>query len=327
MQYVTQHTTPAESPGSAWGELAELTTEAPRPDLMDLDTLSTAGIAAIMNRLDQDVPRAVADALPQIVTAIDAIVERMRRGGRLIYVGAGTPGRLGIVDASECPPTFNTDPGIVIALTAGGDAAIRAEIQNAEDDAVAGAADLAALDLREHDSVVGISASGRTPYVVGALAFASANGALSVAVASNRSSSISSLANHAIEVVVGPELITGSTRLKSGTAQKLVLNMISTISMVKLGKTYGNLMVDVQATNEKLRGRARRLVETITGVSATEAARAIDAAGGSAKLAILMLETGQSAADAAQVLAAVPSLRKAICSARSAASPSASSGC
>lgn len=311
-QYVEQHTSPAEVQDTVRRELAELTTESPRPELMDLDTLSTQQIAVVMNRLDHDVPTAVAEALPEITAAIDGIVERMRRGGRLIYVGAGTPGRLAIVDASECPPTFNTDPELVVALTAGGDAAIRAEIDGAEDDAVAGGADLAAIHLTDADTVVGISASGRTPYVVGALEYAAELGALSVGVACNRGARISMTAEHAIEVIVGSELITGSTRLKSGTAQKLVLNMISTITMVNLGKTYGNLMVDVQASNEKLRDRARRLVEMVTGASEADAARAIDLAGGSAKRAILMLESGLSAEVAEQVLTATPSLRDAI---------------
>jgi N-acetylmuramic acid 6-phosphate etherase len=309
---VTQHSSPIEADDAIRRELAGLTTESRNPDLMNLDTLSTERIAAVMNRLDHDVPAAVADALPQIVGAIDGIVERMRRGGRLIYVGAGTPGRLGIVDASECPPTFNTDPGVVVALTAGGDAAIRVEIEGAEDDSAAGATDLAAIDLTGIDSVVGISASGRTPYVLGALEYARTRGALAVSVACNRGARISTVAEHPIEVIVGPELITGSTRLKSGTAQKLVLNMISTISMVKLGKTYGNLMVDVQASNEKLRDRARRLVELATGASAADSARAIDLAGGSAKTAILMLETDLSADAAREVLAATTSLREAI---------------
>ncbi len=313
---MTAHTMPAEVEDVVRRELAELTTESPRPELMDLDTYSTQRVAELMNRLDQDVPTAVAEGIPQISDAIDAIVNRMRSGGRLIYVGAGTPGRLGVVDASECPPTFNTDPGLVLALTAGGEAAIRAEIDGAEDDAAAGATDLAAVHLTAADSVVGISASGRTPYVVGALEYARSQGGLTVAVACNRGSRISAVAEHSIEVIVGPELITGSTRLKSGTAQKLVLNMISTITMLKLGKTYGNLMVDVQASNAKLRDRARRLVETVTGTSALEAERALDEAGGSAKIAILMLESGISAAEAGQMLAATSSLREAIAQTR-----------
>jgi N-acetylmuramic acid 6-phosphate etherase len=265
-----------------------------------------------MNSLDREVPAAVAAAIPQITSTIADIVGRMQQGGRLIYIGAGTPGRLGLVDASECPPTFNTDRGLVIAVTAGGDAAIREEIEGAEDDAGAGARDLAELGLGELDSVVGISASGRTPYVVGALGFAREVGALSVAVACNRDSRIGQVADRAIEVIVGPELITGSTRLKSGTAQKLVLNMISTIAMVSLGRTYGNLMVDVQASNEKLRDRARRVVETATGVSPDRAAEAIEAAHGSAKHAILMIERGVSVDEASSVLATTPNLRQAL---------------
>lgn len=297
-------------------ELAGLTTESGRPELIDLDTLPTDQIAALMNGLDHDVPAAVAAALPEISAAIDAIADRMRAGGRLVYVGAGTPGRLGIVDASECAPTFNTAPGLVVAITAGGDAAIRDEIDGAEDDAAAGAVDLAELGLTSADSVVGISASGRTPYVVGALEFARAEGALTVALACNPGSRIGQVADHAIETVIGPEFIAGSTRLRSGTAQKLVLNMISTIVMVRLGKTYGNLMVDVQASNEKLRDRARRVVEQVTGATPERAARTLEDAGGSAKTAILMLEAGRSAEEAAALLAEATSLREALRRAR-----------
>lgn len=309
---MTPPPSPRDLDNTPVGDLGRLTTESVLPGLMQLDTLPTGRIAALMNTMDREVPDAVASVLPELAAAIDAIVTRMRSGGRLIYVGAGTPGRLGIVDASECPPTFNTDPGLVVALTAGGDAAIRVEIDGAEDDVIAGADDLAAIGLAETDTVVGISASGRTPYVVAALEFARARGALSIAVACNRQSRIGQVADHAIEVVIGPELITGSTRLRSGTAQKLVLNMISTIAMVKLGKTYGNIMVDLQASNEKLRDRARRMVELVTGAPAESAAQAIDAAHGSAKTAILMLETGVSADEAIATLAETPSLRQAL---------------
>ncbi len=309
---MTHSTSLGEADGTIRSDLGGLTTESLLPGLMELDTLPTARIAALMNTMDREVPVAVEAAVPELALAIDAIVARMRTGGRLIYVGAGTPGRLGIVDASECPPTFNTDPGLVVALTAGGDAAIRVEIDGAEDDVIAGREDLAALGLTESDAVVGISASGRTPYVVAALEYARARGALSVAVACNRNALISQAADHAIEVVIGPELITGSTRLRAGTAQKLVLNMISTIAMVKLGKTYGNIMVDLQASNEKLRDRARRMVELVTGVESDRASQAIDTAHGSAKAAILMLETGASAREARAILAGTPSLRQAL---------------
>ncbi|MGH1524199.1 N-acetylmuramic acid 6-phosphate etherase [Leifsonia sp. L25] len=293
-------------------ELETLTTEVATDALRDLDTYPTAEIAAIMNEHDRDVPVAVAAALPRITAAIDDISASMRRGGRLIYVGAGTPGRLGILDASECPPTFNTDPSLVVGLIAGGDIAIRTAVEEVEDDPHAGEADMNSMDLGPNDSVVGISASGRTPYVVGALQYARSCGALTVAVACNSDSAIGKIADHAIEVIVGPEIIAGSTRLKAGTAQKLVLNMISTITMIRLGKTYGNIMVDLRATNSKLRARAERAVMRVTGRAPAESTRALDAAGGSVKLAILMIERGFDAQEASEKLAEAMDLRSAL---------------
>jgi N-acetylmuramic acid 6-phosphate etherase len=293
-------------------ELSTLTTEAVVDDERDLDTLSTGDLVALMNNHDESVPPAVAAVLPTIATAIDGIADRMREGGRLIYIGAGTPGRLGIVDASECPPTFNVDPSLVVGIIAGGDGAIRTAVENAEDDPQGGADALTGIALTPLDIVVGISASGRTPYVVGALEYASGVGALTVAIACNSNSTIGGVADHAIEVVVGPELIAGSTRLKAGTAQKLVLNMISTIAMVRLGKTYGNIMVDLRATNEKLRARAERTVMLVTDCSPAEAAETLAQSDGSVKIAILMLLRGLSADDARASMETAPSLRAAL---------------
>ncbi|WP_223692876.1 N-acetylmuramic acid 6-phosphate etherase [Leifsonia poae] len=296
-------------------ELSALTTEAIREDLRDLDTLSTLRIVTLMNEQDQTVPPAVAAVLPQIAAAVDDIAERMRQGGRLIYIGAGTPGRLGILDASECPPTFNTDPSQVVGVIAGGDGAIRIAVENAEDDEQGGADALAELDVRAADVVVGISASGRTPYVVGALGFARDRGALTVALACNGGSTIGRGADHVIEVVVGPEVIAGSTRLKAATAQKLVLNMLSTITMVRLGKTYGNIMVDLRATNEKLRARAERTVMLATECSAAQAEDALARSNGSVKTAILMVLRGLTADQATTAISATTSLREALATA------------
>lgn len=269
--------------------LARLDTEAVDASLGRLDLEPTASLVEKMNLGDQMVPLAVAETAADLVPAIEAITERLRGGGRLVYVGAGTSGRLGVLDASECPPTFGVDPSLVVGVMAGGDTAIREAVEGAEDDQEAGARDLRALDLTERDAVVGLSASGRTPYVAAALDHARSVGALTVAVACNKGSRIGAHADHAVEVVVGPEFIAGSTRLKAGTAQKLVLNMISTITMVRLGKTYGNVMVDLQPTNDKLRARAERTVMSITGVSAQAASAALVDAGGSIKAAVLAI--------------------------------------
>src|SRR6266404_4938529 len=243
--------------------LRTLLTEATRPELMEIDLASTSELVALMNAEDATVPRAVAAAAPAIVAAIAV---RMARGGRLVYVGAGTAGRVGMLDAVECPPTFNSSPGQVVALLAGGDSAFRGATEDAEDDVQTAPTQLARLGIGADDSVVGIAASGRTPYVLGGMAYAHSCGALTVGLSCNPHSQLSEVVDHPIEVVVGPEFIAGSTRLKAGTAQKLVLNMISTITMVRLGKTLGNLMVDVQATNEKLRARAIRIIAQASGV-------------------------------------------------------------
>ncbi|MGY0060654.1 N-acetylmuramic acid 6-phosphate etherase [Streptomyces sp. LZ34] len=283
-------------------QLDTLTTEAFRPELAEIDRLETIEIARIMNGEDAAVPAAVATQLPRIAAAIDGIAVRMARGGRLIYAGAGTAGRLGVLDASECPPTFNTAPDQVVGLIAGGPAAMVTSIEGAEDSKELAAADLDALGVGADDSVVGISASGRTPYAVGAVEHARRLGALTVGLSCNAGSALAAAAEHGIEVVVGPELLTGSTRLKAGTAQKLVLNMVSTITMIRLGKTYGNLMVDVRASNEKLRARSRRIVSLATGAPDPQIEAALAASEGETKHAILALLGGVDASTAARLL-------------------------
>ncbi|WP_210577867.1 N-acetylmuramic acid 6-phosphate etherase [Streptomyces sp. GESEQ-4] len=283
-------------------ELESLTTEAFRPELSEIDQLPTLEIARLMNGEDTTVPTAVAAKLPQIAAAIDAVAERMARGGRLVYAGAGTAGRLGVLDASECPPTFNTDPSQVVGLIAGGPAAMVTSVEGAEDSAELARRDLDGLGLTALDTVVGVSASGRTPYAVGAVEHARQLGALTVGLACNADSALAAAADHGIEIVVGPELLTGSTRLKAGTAQKLVLNMLSTITMIRLGKTYGNLMVDVRASNEKLRARSRRIVALATGASDEEIEAALAATDGEVKNAILTILTGADGPTAARLL-------------------------
>ncbi|OIJ84889.1 N-acetylmuramic acid 6-phosphate etherase [Streptomyces colonosanans] len=284
-------------------ELETLTTEAFRPELAEIDRLPTLEIATIMNGEDATVPGAVAARLPQIAAAIDAITERMARGGRLVYAGAGTAGRLGVLDASECPPTFNTDPAQVMGLIAGGPDAMVTAVEGAEDSGELAARDLDALELTARDTVVGISASGRTPYAVGAVEHARSLGALTVGLSCNADSALAAAAEHGIEIVTGPELVTGSTRLKAGTAQKLVLNMLSTITMIRLGKTYGNLMVDVRASNDKLRARSRRIVALATGAPNEEIERALAETGGEVKNAILTILGGVDGTSAARLLA------------------------
>jgi N-acetylmuramic acid 6-phosphate etherase len=284
-------------------ELETLTTEAFRPELAEIDRMPTLEIARIMNGEDATVPAAVAGQLPAIAAAIDGIAERMARGGRLVYAGAGTAGRLGVLDASECPPTFNTTPGReVVGLIAGGPDAMVTSIEGAEDSKELAAEDLSALRLSSADAVVGISASGRTPYAVGAVEYARRTGALTIGLSCNAGSQLAAAADHGIEVVVGPELVSGSTRLKSGTAQKLVLNMLSTITMIRLGKTFGNLMVDVRASNEKLRARSRRIVALATGAGDTAIEEALTATDGEVKPAILTLLAHVDAETAARLL-------------------------
>ncbi len=283
-------------------DLDRLETEQSRPDLADLDLRSTRELVAQIAAEDALVPAATAAAGEAITAAVDAVVDRLGRGGRLIYVGAGTPGRLAGVDAAECVPTFGVAPGLVVALMAGGPAALVSAVEGIEDDPDAGAADLRGLSVGELDAVVGIAASGRTPYVLGAMAAARAAGAVTIGLSNNPGTILSAAVDFPIEVLTGPEVVAGSTRMKAGTAQKLVLNAISTAAMVRLGKTYGNLMVDVKATNGKLRQRAQRIVLEATGASPAEAAGALDASGWHAKTAIVMLLKGVSAAEARVLL-------------------------
>lgn len=265
------------------------TTESVNTTFSAIDRMPTDELARLMNQQDSTVPLAVGQHTEEIAALIDAALPGLRVGGRLIYAGAGTAGRLGVLDASECPPTFNTRPGQVVGLIAGGPDALVSAIEGAEDDDAAGTRAVAGLDVGPQDTVVGVSASGRTPYAIGAVREAVQRGATTGSIACNDGSALAAAARYPIDVVVGPELVAGSTRLKSGTAQKLVLNMISTIAMVRLGKTYGNLMVDVQSTNVKLRERVRRIVAEVTGADAETVERAVDAAGGSAKVAILSI--------------------------------------
>jgi len=294
--------TSTSNPRDLRAELESLTTEAFRPELADIDRLPTLDIARLMNGEDATVPTAVAQRLPEIAAAIDAVAERMARGGRLIYAGAGTAGRLGVLDASECPPTFNTDPEQVVGLIAGGPGAMVTSVEGAEDSAELARGDLDALRLIAADTVVGISASGRTPYAIAAVEHARRQGALTIGLACNADSALAAAAEHGIEIVVGPELLTGSTRLKAGTAQKLVLNMLSTITMIRLGKTYGNLMVDVRASNEKLRARSRRIVALATGAGDEEIERALAATDGEVKNAILAILAGVDGPTATRLL-------------------------
>ncbi|WP_077193225.1 N-acetylmuramic acid 6-phosphate etherase [Streptomyces lydicus] len=298
-------------------QLDALTTEAFRPDLAEIDRRSTLDIARTMNDEDAAVPAAVAARLPEIAAAIDATAARMARGGRLVYAGAGTAGRLGVLDASECPPTFNTDPSQVLGLIAGGPSALVSAVEGAEDSRELAAEDLSAIGLTALDTVVGISASGRTPYAVGAVEHARARGALTIGLSCNAGSTLAAAAEHGIEVVVGPELLTGSTRLKAGTAQKLVLNMLSTITMIRLGKTYGNLMVDVRASNDKLRARSRRIVALATGAGEPEIEAALSRTDGEVKNAILTLLGDVDGPTAARLLdASGGHLRAALAAAR-----------
>lgn len=279
--------------------LTRLETEGTDSRFADIDKMSVGELAATMNTADASVPEAVRRALPQITSAIEAAVSRMKRGGRMIYVGAGTPGRIGVLDASECPPTFGTPPEQVFAVMAGGPRAIVSPSEGAEDDTEAGTAAMDAAGVGALDTVIGVASSGRTPYVVAALERARANGALTIALTCNAGTPLSAAAEHRIEVLVGPEVIAGSTRLKAGTAQKLVLNMFSTIVMVQLGKTYGNLMVDVKPTNAKLRERSLRIIQTVTGAGRTTAAEALAANNHSVKQAIVAIRLNLGPEDAA----------------------------
>jgi N-acetylmuramic acid 6-phosphate etherase len=277
---------------------SELSTEARNPASTDLDRLGTQGFVELVNQEDAGVAAAVARAAPQIAQAIDRIAASLAAGGRLIYVGAGTSGRLGVLDAAECPPTFGTDPSQVIALIAGGNTALTSAVEGAEDSSVQGAADVAALDVTAADTVVGITASGNTPYVIGALQHAAGAGATTIGLCCNKNSPVAEMADIGIEVVTGPEVLAGSTRMKAGTATKMVLNMLTTGAMVRLGKTYGNLMVDLKAGNRKLLARSLRILESAAGLTSAEADAALREAGGDVRVAIVAARLGVDAREA-----------------------------
>jgi N-acetylmuramic acid 6-phosphate etherase len=283
-------------------DLSGIATEQRNPATSDIDCVDTVAMLRIINDEDARVAPAVRAQLPNIARAVDGIVERMRRGGRLVYIGAGTSGRLGVLDASECPPTFNTPPGLVVGLIAGGDHALRHAVEHVEDQPEAGAQALRDIALTADDTVVGIAASGRTPFVLGAVAYAREAGALTVGICNTPGAKLSAAVEIPIEVVAGPEVITGSTRLKAGTGQKLVLNMLSTGAMIRLGKTYGNLMVDLQPTNQKLRVRATGIVRDAAGITGQEAAAVLHRAGGNVKAAIVSSLLGISPEEAVQRL-------------------------
>ena len=282
----------------------ELGTEARNPASTDLDRLTTLGFVELVNREDAGIAAAVAREAPRIAAAIDRIAAGLAAGGRLIYVGAGTSGRLGVLDAAECPPTFGTDPAQVVALIAGGSAALTNAVEGAEDSAGQGAADVSALAVVAPDVVVGITASGSTPYVIGALQQAAAAGAATIGICCNAGSPVAALANIGIELVTGPEVLSGSTRMKAGTATKMVLNMLTTGAMVRLGKTYGNLMVDLRASNRKLRSRSLRMLESATGLGSYAADAALKAAGGDVRVAIVATLLGVDASVARRRLVA-----------------------
>jgi N-acetylmuramic acid 6-phosphate etherase len=285
-------------------DLGQLNTEAIDSRFSKIDTLSTLDLLKLFNDSDKSVAEEVAKVLPKVAEAINEITRRMETGGRLIYVGAGTSGRLGVLDASECIPTFSLQDGLVIGLIAGGDTALRTGIEGAEDVLEGSVEDLKKIAFSKKDSLVGIAASGRTPYVVGALKYAKEIGAGSIALSCNLNSELSKYADIAIEVDTGAEILAGSTRLKAGTAQKLVLNMISTVSMINLGKTYGNLMVDLQVSNIKLRDRAIRIIQAATSCDVERAQDALRESKDQVKVAIVMILLDSSAERALELLKA-----------------------
>ncbi|MEE3607761.1 N-acetylmuramic acid 6-phosphate etherase [Avibacterium paragallinarum] len=283
-------------------QLSQLSTEQRNPNSMNLDELSALEIVQLMNAEDKNVPLAIEKCLPQIAAAVEKIVHAFQHGGRLVYLGAGTSGRLGVLDASECPPTFGVSPEMVKGIIAGGERALRHPIEGAEDNPQSAVENLQEIDFSAQDILVGIAASGRTPYVLGGLDYAKSLGATTVAIASNANSPMTQVADIAITPVVGAEVLTGSSRLKSGTAQKLVLNMLTTASFVLMGKCYQNLMVDVQASNQKLVARATRIVMQATDCTAEQAQQALTAAHNNAKVAILMLLADLDYPSAVQLL-------------------------
>ncbi|MBK8024341.1 MAG: N-acetylmuramic acid 6-phosphate etherase [Chloroflexi bacterium] len=290
----------------------KMLTEEVNPSSHGIDRLSTQAMLERIHAEDQAALAAVSRATPAIARAVDAIVERMRNGGRLFYVGAGTSGRLGIIDAVECVPTFNTPPELVQGVIAGGEQAFTQSVEGVEDDAQAGAGELKERGLTPKDAVIGIAASGRTPFVIGALIYAHSLGALTIGIANNSPSEVLTCADYAIPLVTGPEVIAGSTRMKAGTAQKMTLNMISTTTMIQLGKVYDNLMVDVQVKNEKLRRRAIGLIRQLTGVDEHHAENLLFESGRSVKVAVVMARRGVSAADAQALLDAAGGALRAV---------------
>ena len=284
-------------------DLTSMITESRNPASADIDSLPTLDMLRVINREDQTVALAVEKTLPQVAQVVDAVAQAFRLGGRLIYIGAGTSGRLGILDASECPPTFGTPAEQVVGLIAGGHKAILKAVENAEDNRELAVSDLKALNFSKKDVLVGIAASGRTPYVLGGMEYALSLGATVAAVSCNPDSEMSRLAGIAITPVVGPEVITGSSRMKAGTAQKLILNMITTGAMIRSGKVYGNLMADVEATNAKLVERQKRIVMAATECDRATAEQALTACDGHCKTAIVMILAQLSAGDAKALLA------------------------
>lgn len=270
-------------------ELSQMETEKKNPNTMNLDQMSIHEALKVMNNEDKKVAEAIEEVIPEIEEAIHRIVEQFNKGGRLIYIGAGTSGRLGVLDAAECPPTFGTPKEKVVGLIAGGERAFTEAIEGAEDSIALGKEDLFNLNLNDKDVVVGLAASGRTPYVIGGLNYANELNVPTIAIACNKNSEIGQVANIAIEAVPGPEVLTGSTRLKAGSTQKMILNMLSTLSMVGIGKVYKNLMVDVQATNEKLISRAENIVMEATGAEREVAQKALLESNEKVKLAIIMI--------------------------------------
>ena len=282
--------------------LSTLITEQRNPNSMNVDCLSALEIVQLMNEEDKQVPLAIEKCLPQIAQAVERIVAAFQQGGRLVYIGAGTSGRLGVLDASECPPTFGVSPEMVKGIIAGGERALRHPIEGAEDSKAQAVVDLQTIQFSSKDVLVGIAASGRTPYVIGALEYAKSLGSVTVSIASNPNSAMANIVDIAIDTVVGPEVLTGSSRLKSGTAQKLVLNMLTTASMILMGKCYQNLMVDVQASNEKLKARAIRIVMQATDCDKALAEETLKLADQNAKLAIMMILSGLDRAQAEALL-------------------------
>ena len=282
--------------------LSTLITEQRNPNSMHVDSLSALEIVQLMNEEDKQVPLAIEKCLPLIAQAVERIVAAFQQGGRLVYIGAGTSGRLGVLDASECPPTFGVSPEMVKGIIAGGERALRHPIEGAEDSKAQAVVDLQTIQFSSKDVLVGIAASGRTPYVIGALEYAKSLGSVTVSIASNPNSGMANIVDIAIDTVVGPEVLTGSSRLKSGTAQKLVLNMLTTASMILMGKCYQNLMVDVQASNEKLKARAIRIVMQATDCDKALAEETLKQADQNAKLAITMILSGLDRAQAEALL-------------------------